>query len=142
MDGLMPTQAKTEPLMLIGGLSKSTRTHIDTIRYYERIGLLAPPRRTEGRHRVYTREHVRKLSFIRRARELGFSLNDIRALIQLRHAGDKACLPAREMALRHLAEVQEKIASLRNLESALKTATACCNPGAQASCPIIDALSV
>lgn len=128
--------------MLIGALSKSTGAKIDTIRYYERIGLLASPRRTQGRHRAYAREHLRELNFIRRARELGFSLNDIRALINLRRAGNEACLPAREITLRHLTEVQGKIASLRNLERALTTVTACCNPDAQASCPIIDALSV
>ncbi|MDW4653156.1 MerR family transcriptional regulator, partial [Escherichia coli] len=73
--------------MLIGGLAGETGTNIETIRYYEREGLIAVPPRTRGGHRAYEQQHVQRLSFVRRSRELGFSLNDIRKLLQLADSG-------------------------------------------------------
>ena len=133
-------QAEADPLMLIGALSQRTGASIETIRYYERIGLLAPPPRTQSRHRLYTREHVKVLTFIRRARELNYSIKDIRTLLELRNAEDRACATAQHITLRHLDEVRGKITSLRKLERALKAITARCNPDIQRACPIIDTL--
>ena len=125
--------------MLIGKLAAETGIHIETIRYYERVGLLASPPRTRGRHRVYDEHHSQRLTFIRRSRELGFSLDDIRTLINLSD-GKQDCA-ARKLTLRHLDDVQGKIASLKRLARALKSMTEACKPGDQKSCPIFDALS-
>ena len=136
----MHTKSRPEPL-LIGKLANRTGVNIETIRYYERVGLLPPPPRTQGRHRAYDESHARRLGFIRRSRELGFSLDDIRTLLQLADDGDLACATAKDVTLRHLTDVRGKIASLRKLEQALKYMTNACMPGKQLSCPIIDTLS-
>jgi MerR family mercuric resistance operon transcriptional regulator len=125
--------------MLIGKLSAETGVTIETIRYYERVGLFAAPPRTRGGLRVYDQHHARRLNFIRRSRELGFSLDDIRTLLNL--AGGKQDWAVRKLMLRHLGDVQGKIASLKRLERALKSMTEACKPDDQKSCPIFDALS-
>ena len=125
--------------MLIGKLAAETGVNIETIRYYERVGLLDIPPRTEGRHRVYNQQAVLRLTFIRRSRELGFSLEDIRTLLNLSD-GKQDCA-TRTLTLRHLDGVRGKIASLKRLEKALKGMTEACKPGDQNSCPIFDALS-
>lgn len=135
------TKSRAAPL-LIGAFSLRTGVNIETIRYYERIGILPEPPRTNGRHRVYDQNHVRRLRFVRRSRELGFALGDIRALLALADRGEEACNETKEMTLRHLADVQGKIASLKKLQRALKEMTDACRPGRQRSCPILDALSV
>lgn len=126
--------------MLIGSVSELTSVNIETIRYYERVGLLPRPRRTEGRQRVYTEGDVNRLNFIRRGRELGFSLEDIRMLLALAERGVVACQETKDMTTRHLANVRAKIRSLSKLERALKEMTNACQPGRQSSCPILDAL--
>lgn len=128
-------------LLLIGALASRTGVNIETIRYYERIGLIPAPPRTRGRHRAYDERHKQRLAFIRRSRELGFSLDDTRTLIQLGERGMVECAATKKLTLRHLADVHGKIASLRKLERALKTMTDACAPGKQRSCPIIEALS-
>jgi MerR family transcriptional regulator, mercuric resistance operon regulatory protein len=137
----MNTKARAAPLM-IGELSDRTGVNIETIRYYERVGLFPAPPRTRGKHRAYDEWHVRRLAFIRRSRDLGFSLDDIRALLQLAEGDDDACTTTKSIALRHLADIHSKIMSLKRLERALRDMTDACAPGAQHSCPIIDALSV
>ncbi len=136
----MPTRLRARPLP-IGRLSKTTGVNIETIRYYERVGLLPAPPRSVGRHRLYDEAHVQRLCFIRRSRELGFSLDDIRTLLGLAENGDMACSDTREMTLRHLADVRGKIASLRKLERALKVMADACQPDSQHSCPILDTLN-
>jgi len=125
----------------IGALAERTGVKIETIRYYERVGLLAPPARSGGGRRLYSQEHSRRLAFIRRSRELGFSLDDVRALLALVDEGDFDCTIVKAIAVRHLAEVRGKIASLKRLERALKSMADACHPGKQVSCPIIEALS-
>ena len=134
------TKLRAEP-MLIGELSTRTGVNIETIRYYERIGLTPPPPRKNGCSRIYDESHVRRLRFVRRGRGLGFALDDIRTLLALADRGEQACSETREMAVRHLADVRGKIASLRKLERALREMTDACRPGRQSSCPILDALS-
>lgn len=134
------TKLRAEP-MLIGELSTRTGVNIETIRYYERIGLIPAPPRKNGRRRIYDESHVRRLRFVRRSRGLGFALDDIRTLLALADRGEQACSETREMAVRHLADVRGKIASLRKLERALREMTDACRPGRQSSCPILDALS-
>lgn len=127
--------------VLIGTLAERTGVNIETIRYYERVGLLPSPPRSEGRWRVYDEEHIQLLNFVRRSRELGFSLDDIRALLALVDDGNTECGAAKKIALRHLADVHGKITSLKRLERALKNMTDACRPGDQSSCPIIEALN-
>jgi MerR family transcriptional regulator, mercuric resistance operon regulatory protein len=125
--------------MLIGKLAAETGVNIETIRYYERVGLLDIPPRTGGRHRVYNEQAAQRLTFIRRSRELGFSLEDIRTLLDLSvRKQDRA---ARALTVRHLDDVRGKITSLKRLEKALNGMTEACKPGDQDSCPIFDALS-
>jgi MerR family mercuric resistance operon transcriptional regulator len=125
----------------IGELSRRTGCNIETIRYYERIGLLPAPARSVGRYRVYETGEVRRLTFIRRARELGFRLDTVRALLGLSGDGSAACPEVRELAAGHLAEVRAKIADLQAMERVLADAVRRCAAGELPGCPIIDALS-
>lgn len=127
--------------MLIGKLAASTGVNIETIRYYERVGLIAAPPRTAGGHRAYEEQHTQRLRFIRRGRELGFSLDDIRSLLELARRTNLACAEAKDITLRQLGDVRGKIASLKKLERALKQMSGACQPGTNERCPIFDALS-
>jgi MerR family mercuric resistance operon transcriptional regulator len=126
----------------IGELSRRTGCNIETIRYYERIALLPPPVRSAGRYRVYDTADIRRLAFIRRARELGFTLSEIRTLLSL-SADDwqGTCANVREVAEKHLAAVRAKIADLRAMEHVLSDAVQRCAAGEVLGCPILDALS-
>jgi MerR family mercuric resistance operon transcriptional regulator len=126
----------------IGELSQETGCNTETIRYYERIGLLPPPARDASRYRIYDGGDVRRLVFSRRARALGFGLDDVRALLALSTIdGRDPCAEVRALAARHLAEVRQKIAHLRALERFLVDAVARCAAGQAPLCPIIDALA-
>lgn len=126
----------------IGELSRRTGCNIETVRYYERIGLLPAPARSSGRYRLYDAGDVRRLTFVRRARELGFRLDAVRALLALSYDdGSAACAAARQLAAGHLTEVRAKIADLRAMERVLAGAVQRCAPGELPGCPIIDALS-
>lgn len=124
----------------IGDLSRATGCNVETIRYYERIGLLPRPPRTAGGRRVYGPPHAAQLVFIMRARGLGFSQSDVRALLALA-AGGIDCDGVRDMTLRRLGDVRAKIADLRRLEATLAEVAARCKGGRAPKCPIIDALS-
>jgi Cu(I)-responsive transcriptional regulator len=124
----------------IGDLSKATDTKIETIRYYERIGLLPKPARTAGNYRSYEDPHRSRLAFIRRARDLGFSIEQIRELLGLVDQKDRSCAEVDAIAQEHLAEVDEKIRSLRALRRELDTIIRQCHAGTIAECRIIDAL--
>ena len=127
----------------IGELSRRSGCNIETIRYYERIGLLPRPPRSASRYRLYGRDDVNRLTFVRRARELGFSLDEVRALLALSaDQGRETCVEVRELAVGHLADVRAKIADLRAMERALADAVRRCDAGEPAGCPLIDALSV
>lgn len=128
----------TSQPLTIGRLAVSTGVNLETIRFYERVGLMPEPTRSQGGHRHYRPEHRQRLAFIRRARELGFSLDDIRALLALSAAG---CLEARTIAAKHLQTVREKIADLRRLEQVLDDAVTRCDTGEQQSCPVIEVLT-
>ena len=124
----------------IGRLSADTGVNIETIRYYERIGLVpAAPRSSRGR-RLYDGDAVRRLGFIRRARQLGFSLPDIRSLVGF-DDGRFACREVHALASRHLEEIRLKLRDLKRLERKLSTLTAACSRGDAPDCPVIDTLS-
>jgi MerR family mercuric resistance operon transcriptional regulator len=126
----------------IGELSRRTGCNIETIRYYERIDLLPAPVRSAGHYRIYDTATVRQLAFIRRARELGFTLDEVRALLALSAKdGQGACAEVRELAASHLAGVRAKIADLRAMERVLADAVRRCAAGEVAGCPVIEALS-
>ena len=124
----------------IGALSRRTAVNIETIRYYEKIGLLPPPPRTEGGHRLYCDAHLKRLIFIRRSRELGFTLDEIRNLLGLVEGG-YTCGQVQEAALDHLKNIRRKIADLRRMERTLAETAARCEGGTAPDCPIIDVLS-
>jgi MerR family mercuric resistance operon transcriptional regulator len=126
--------------LLIGALSERTRVNIETIRYYERIGLLPRPQRTPGRHRLYGSNDIKVLNFIRHGRELGFSLNDIRALLTLANA-TSPCRTAKAITDRHLTDIRAKLVRLTKLDKALTTMANRCRPDTSSSCPILDALA-
>lgn len=124
----------------IGTMSGQTGCKVETIRYYERIGLLPDPPRSEGGHRIYGLEHLKRLTFIRRGRELGFTLDEIRTLLGLVDGGNYTCGEVRELTLEHLQETRKKIADLRRLEKSLAAIAAQCEGGSVPECPVIDAL--
>ena len=125
----------------IGVLSARTGVNIETIRYYERIGVMPEPPRSEGGQRVYDTGHLERLAFIRRSRELGFSLDEIRALLSLVDGGDYTCGEVHDMTLTHIADIRRKIADLRRMERVLNDMAAKCDGGDVPECPILEALS-
>ena len=129
----MPIQEKT---LSIGLLSTQTNCKIETIRYYEKIGIFPKPPRTEGGHRIYSENHLKRLVFIRRGRELGFSLEDIRALLKLIDGGGHTCQQVEAITLHHLGNIHQKILDLKKLEKILAE----CGGGVVPECPILDAL--
>lgn len=124
----------------IGDLAKATETKIETIRYYERIGLLPEPARTSGNYRSYETAHFLRLGFIRRARELGFSIEQVRELLSMSDQKDRSCAQVDAIAREHLAEVDEKISSLKSLRRELDAIIRQCHSGTIKECRIIDAL--
>jgi len=124
----------------IGALSKRTGCKVETIRYYERIGLLPDPPRSEGGHRIYSLEHLKRLTFIRRGRELGFTLDEIRTLLGLVDGGNYTCGEVKALTLEHLQEIRKKISDLKRLEESLTAIAAECEGGSVPKCPIIDTL--
>jgi MerR family mercuric resistance operon transcriptional regulator len=123
----------------IGELSRRTGCNIETIRYYERIGLMpAPPRR--GRYRSYGGDDVGRLGFVRRARELGFTLDEVRALLGLVAGGQAACAEVRTLAASHLQGVRSRIADLKRMERVLAASVLACDAGQDPGCPLIQAL--
>jgi len=125
----------------IGALSRRAGCNIETIRYYEKIGLMPAPPRSAGGHRVYDDAHAKRLGFIRRSRELGFSLDEIRALLSLADDGGYDCGTVREITLCHLQSVRDKIRDLRRMERTLKAVSSECEGGIAPRCPIIDTLN-
>src|SRR3546814_9271500 len=105
----------TNRSLTLGDLAKATGTKVVTVRYYERIGLLPPPERTAGNYRAYEPPHLERLRFIRRCRDLGFTLDEVRELLRLSSQEGKACAEVDRIAAAHLAETEEKIADLTRL---------------------------
>ncbi len=125
----------------IGSVSQQTGCKIETIRYYESIGLLEDPGRTEGGHRSYDARHIRRLKFIRRSRELGFSLHKIGELLELAVNSEKTCSQVRDVTVAHLADVRGKIRDLLRMENVLGDMVAQCDTNTSPCCPIIESLS-
>lgn len=124
----------------IGDLGKATGTKVETVRYYERIGLLPKPPRTGGNYRSYGQRELDRLSFIRRARDLGFSLDQVRALLDLSDHRERECATVDGLARAHLEEVERKIADLTALQRELTALIGSCQGGLVGECRIIEAL--
>ena|SRR5690348_2228055 len=139
MRAIPPPRAEN---LTIGELSKRSGVNIETIRYYERIKMLAAAQRTATGRRIYGREDVRILAFIRRSRELGFSLEDIRALLRLGGPKKASCREVRQIAVRHLDDIRTKLNDLRRLERLLAQTVARCSGRTAPDCPVLDVLDV
>lgn len=126
--------------LTIGDMGRATGTKIETIRYYERISLLPKPARTSGNYRDYGAAELGRLSFIRRARDLGFSLDQVRALLALSDDRQRDCATVDGIAAEHLREVDRKITDLVALRRELKAVIESCNGGTVATCRIIEVL--
>lgn len=126
--------------LTIGRLAAAAGVNLETVRYYERIGLMPKPARTAGGHRAYEEAHIRRLAFIRRARELGFAIEDIRALLALAEPARGSCTEVRGIAQAHLDEVRAKLADLGRLERILAETVAGCLGDGTPSCAVLDAL--
>jgi MerR family mercuric resistance operon transcriptional regulator len=125
----------------IGKVARNAGLAIDTVRYYEREGLLQKPARTASGYRHYTTDAVARLRFIRQAKELGFSLAEIKDLLALRVTPGKSCADVRAHAEHKIADVDRRIASLKRVRGALVTlASACTGRGPVSQCPILEAL--
>ena len=124
----------------IGDLARATDTKVETIRYYERIGILPKPARTTGNYRSYHAAHLARLSFIRQARDLGFSLDQVRELLSLSDQRDRSCAQVDAIAREHLVEVDAKIESLKALRQELDSIIRQCHSGTTSDCRIIEAL--
>jgi MerR family mercuric resistance operon transcriptional regulator len=126
--------------LTIGKVAAKTGCNIETIRFYEKEGLLAPPNRTEGGHRLYTSDMVGRLVFIRRSRELGFSMNEIRQLLTLVDREQVSCERVKAIADEHWRDIRSKIADLRKMERTLRELSGQCSGENVPQCPIIDVL--
>ncbi len=125
----------------IGELSRRTGVKIPTIRFYEQIGLLAPPPRTGGNQRRYGKAEIDRLNFIRHARELGFEVEDIRELLAMSASPQSSCHEVDSIAINHLKEVERRIASLTALRSELTRMIEECDKGQICDCRIIEVLA-
>ena len=124
----------------IGELSRLAGVNIQTIRYYEKVKILPAPLRTAGGHRVYGPNKIRILGFIRRGRELGFTIDEIRALLDLRGPEKASCAEARKIARHHLGGIRAKIRDLVKLDRLLSKTLAQCSGKKAPDCPVLDIL--
>jgi Cu(I)-responsive transcriptional regulator len=128
-------------LLTIGDLAKAAGTKVVTIRYYEKIGLLPEPSRTAANYRSYDESHRNRLTFIRRCRQLGFTLDQVRDLLRLASDSRQACDDVDRLTAAHLAEIEQKLSDLRSLADELHAIKSRCQGGGTiADCRIIEAL--
>lgn len=139
MRAITSSRAENHP---IGELSRLCGVNIETIRYYERIKMLPPPPRTASGRRIYGSTDLRTLTFIRRSRELGFSLDEIRALLRLAGPEKASCREVRAIAAHHLEDIRAKLSDLKKLERLLAKTVARCSGNTAPDCPVLDILDV
>jgi MerR family mercuric resistance operon transcriptional regulator len=121
-------------------LARRTGCNLETIRYYEKIGMMPDPPRTAAGYRVYDGGHVSRLRFVLRARELGFTIEEIRGLLALVDGGNQTCADVKERTERHLADVRAKIADLKRIEQVLSATAARCSGDNVPECAVLEAL--
>jgi MerR family mercuric resistance operon transcriptional regulator len=124
----------------IGTLSQQSGVNIETIRYYEKIGVMPKPERSAGGYRIYGPEHVKRMHFVRRGRELGFSLDELRGLLLLVDGHSYSCAEVHALTIQHVKDIRKKIADLRKLERVMTDVAAKCTGRQIPDCPVIDAL--
>lgn len=126
--------------MKISQAAEASGCHLETIRYYERIGLLPQPGRTGSGYRVYEPVDIERLRFITRGRDLGFSLEEIRSLLQLSGDDQMSCMDVDRLARSHLADIQTRMEDLRRMARELERVIASCHGGQRAECTILSTL--
>jgi MerR family mercuric resistance operon transcriptional regulator len=124
----------------IGEVSRQTGVNIETVRYYERIGIMPKPDRTAGGNRQYSHDQLKRLFFVRRCRGLGFSLDEIRALLEMVDRQDFTCSEVHNMTIAHLESIRRKLLDLKRLETTLQQMASKCSKGDIPDCPVIDNL--
>ncbi len=124
----------------IGVLSELSGVNVETIRYYEKIGVMPATVRSAGGYRLYGPEHVKRLRFVRRSRELEFSLDEIRGLLRLVDGHAFTCAEVHALMTEHIKDIRRKIADLRRMERVMALTAAQCTRDAVPECPVIDAL--
>lgn len=127
--------------MRIGELAERSGTLVETIRYYESVGMMPDPPRSASGYRQYRPEHLWRLLFLRRCRDLGFSIQEIGSLLKLAEQREEPCSKVARVATHHLEAVQAKLSDLKRLERALKSLIESCTGGPVAECRILEALS-
>ena len=123
-----------------GELARETGVHGETIRYYESIGLMPKPSRSAGGHRIYDIFQLRRLSFIKRSRELGFTLSEVRSLLSLFDSGDYSCAEVRDRTLTHIDDVNRRIGALQAMRDELEVMVTKCDGRSTPECPILETL--
>lgn len=126
------------PRFTIGVLARKTGCNIETIRYYEKAGIIPHPARSEGGHRLYGTGHLKRLAFVMKARVLGFTLSEVKALLRLVDERDRPCAEVRDVAASHLRDVQAKLVNLRAMEAVLNEMVVCCDKEKSTECPLIE----
>ena len=137
----MPSHHEVGSLLRRGQLALRTGCNLETVRYYEKIGILAEPPRSASGYRAYDETHVARLRFILRARELGFSIDEIRGLLLLVDTEQQTCAEVKQRTELHLTDVRSKIADLRRIERVLSRTAAECSGENVPECPILEALA-
>lgn len=137
----MTLDHKIATRLLRGELARRTGCNLETIRYYEKIGLLPEPPRSANGYRTYDDSHVRRLGFILRGRELGFGIEQVRGLLMLVDGGSQTCAEVKLRTELHLGDIRGKIADLRRIEGVLAATAALCSGSQVPDCPILDALA-
>ncbi|MGH6854806.1 MAG: MerR family transcriptional regulator [Aestuariivirga sp.] len=128
------------PVFTIGELAALSGVHLETIRYFERIGLLTKPERSAGGHRLFSTGHLVRLNFIRRAKEMGFSQDEVRTLLSLSDGELASCGEVKMLAETHLTRIRHRIRGLRRLEKLLASTVVHCTGGKVPKCPVIEAI--
>lgn len=131
---------RQQPGLLRAQLARRTGCNLETIRYYEKVGLLPPTPRSANGYRIYSPDLVQRLQFILRARDLGFSMDETRSLLSLTDRGVQTCAEVKNKTDAHLADVRTRIADLERIEAVLAMTSAQCSGGDTPDCPILDAL--
>jgi len=133
-------KVKDIKVLTIGALSKKTGVNIETIRYYEKIGIMPKSQRSEGGNRLYDGQQVKRLSFIRRSRELGFSLDEIRELLKMVDERTFTCAEIAALSQKHLDDIRAKIRDLKKIERHMKEMLSQCRRDNTPECAILDVL--
>ena len=134
------TDMAKHSFMGIGEMSRQTGVGIETIRYFEKIGMMPAPGRSEGGNRQYTNDHLQRLFFINRCRQIGFSQSEIKALLSMVDAKDVTCAEVHSITVEHISDIKQKIRDLRKLEKVLTQMANECSRGDIPECPIIETL--